>query len=271
MYSLLALVPKNLLSRLVGKLVRLQAPKWMHQLVIRWFIRKYGIDVSEMKSPPESFRTLGDFFVRELQDGARPIGEGVVSPVDGTLRDVQHIDKGKLLQVKGLSYAISDLLGDRKLAGMFEGGTALNLYLSPKDYHRVHTPLDGHLERASYLPGTLWPVNDWAYEHVPALFAKNERLVVLFSTEQGNYALIFIGALNVGRITTSFDTWETNQSRQGEVREYSDLKLFKGQELGTFHLGSSVLLLFEPSFDIRCELTPQSSVIVGMPLSTIEK
>ena len=267
MYPLLKLIPKNLLSRVVGWLVHCPAPKWMHQVAIGWFIRRYRIDVDEMKESPSTYSTLGDFFVRELKPGIRLFGEGVVSPVDGTLRDVQRIEDGTLVQVKGLTYKVSDLVGDTALAREFDGGTVVNLYLSPRDYHRVHMPINGTILEARYLPGTLWPVNDWAYKNVPALFAKNERLIVSLASELGRCLIIFVGALNVGRITTCFDDWETNRSLQGEVRQYANVMLSKGEELGAFHLGSSILLLFEASVDMPCKLSPESKIRMGESLN----
>lgn len=216
----------NIISHIVGYLARIQLPKYFNQALIGWFIKRYNVETDEVTKPIESFPSLADFFVRDLK--SRMIGATPVFPVDGTLRGFGAIHQGMLEQIKGKEYTLGELFEDQAEANLFEGGTYLNMYLSPRDYHHVHMPVTGSIAKVTHIPGTLFPVNDWSITRVDRLFCKNERLVFYIDSDIGKVALIMIGALNVGSMT------------------YSDKKHIEiGERLGTFHLGSSVVLCFK--------------------------
>lgn len=247
--SLLRFVPKNLLSRVVGTLVHIPLPGFLARALIGWFVRRYDIDLSEITRPVESFRSLGAFFVRDLLVETRPVGAEPVSPVDGRLRAFGTVASGQIEQVKNRDYSLEAFLGDSELARQFDGGTFFNLYLSPRDYHHIHAPISGTISRCIHIPGALWPVNDWSLENVSDLFAINERVVVLINTNPGQVAVVMIGATNVGSITVTFDDLTTNDRRirSKQTRSYSPpIDIRAGARLSTFHMGSSVVVLFEP-------------------------
>lgn len=239
------LLPQHLCSRIVGVLTRIKLPKPLRVALLRWYVRRYRVDLSEVAEPLEAFPHLAAFFVRELKPGLRSVEGSFVSPVDGVLRRWGAISAGLIPQVKGLSYSLAELLAVPEWTAPFACGTFLNFYLSPRDYHHVHAPVDGEIVGWAYIPGTLWPVNDRALHSVKGLFAKNERLVILLRTARGQVALTMVGALNVGKISMAFDAMPGAWGGL-KVHRYSDpLKVKAGERLGTFHLGSAVVLLLE--------------------------
>lgn len=244
-------LPLAYLSWFVGKLANLPLPKPLAVLSVGIFSRAYGIDPSLATRPFETFRSIGEFFTRDLRPELRPIGEGVVSPVDGTLRTFQNIPAdGAVAQVKGRSYSIESLLGGDELCKRFLGGQLWNFYLSPKDAHHIHAPVNGRVVRTVRIPGRLWPVNDWALRSVDGLFAVNERIVTFIETAEGLVAVVMVGATNVGRISLAYVPMETNLkpwSRKPIQSLTHDpaIPVAKGMKLGTFKMGSSVLLLTE--------------------------
>lgn len=248
MYRLLRFVPKNHLSWLVGTLVHVPLPRPLATRIIRWFARLFEIDVAAASRPIESYRSIGEFFTRDLRDGLRPIGAEPVSPVDGKLRDRGPVVQGRIVQVKGKTYPLVKFLGEDADASRFEGGFYFNLYLSPRDYHHIHSPVSGEIIRCTHIPGKLWPVNDWSIGAIENLFAVNERVVVWIRTERfGLVAVAMIGATNVGKITVTFDEIVSNTGKRGSlVRSYTGRQTTAGDRLGTFHMGSSVVVLFEP-------------------------
>lgn len=248
MYEFLRLVPKNHLSNFIGRAAALRVPRPFRTWLLRLFVRAARIDVSEAEFPLEHYPSIGAYFTRRLKPTLRPIGQGVVSPVDGTLRRSGLIVGQTLPQVKDLTYSVTDFLRDDELAARFEGGCFFNLYLSPRDYHRVHAPCDGTIVFLTYIPGKLWPVNDWSLSTIENLFAINERIVMGLETAQGLVVLVMVGATNVGKMSLSFDTLVTNRGEQEVQRKHFErgVKVHAGDELGVFHLGSSVVLLFEP-------------------------
>jgi phosphatidylserine decarboxylase len=211
------------------------------------------VALEEAEFPLAHYRNLAQFFTRRLKENARPIQGPLVSPIDGFLRGVGTVSSGTILQVKGRPYRVADLLGDELEATKFEGGAFFNFYLSPRDYHRIHLPCQGAIRSLRHLPGKLWPVNQWAVQNVERLFAVNERVVLSLTTPYGEVAVVMIGALNVGGISVPFDHIQTNRwywpwQRPAEhFIQYDPPKSFNaGAEVGTFHMGSAVVLLFPP-------------------------
>ena len=248
--TLLKMLPKASLSRAVGIATRLPAPARLHQVATQAFSRAYGVDLGEAERPLQDYPTFGAFFTRRLKDGARPLALGddtVLSPVDGAVSEVGVATGGRLVQAKGLDYTLAALLADSEKAERFIGGAFATLYLSPRDYHRVHSPLSGRITGYAYVPGSFWPVNPASVRNVPHLFASNERLVTFLDTELGHIALVMVGATCVGRIRASYDDVVTHQGRAGSRVSYAAPQpIARGGELGMFEMGSTVILVFEP-------------------------
>lgn len=275
MYNLLRFLPRNHLSRCVGGLAALPLPPVLRLALLKVFVRRLGIDLGEVAQPLEDFRCLADFFVRELKPGARPIGEGVVSPADGKLVAAAPIEDGCAFLVKNSSYRLETLLGDQNLAQRYRQGYALTIYLSPRDYHRVHSPVSGRILRCTHLKGTLWPVNDWSLQNIPNVFSLNERVATCIETEQGLVTLIMVGATNVGSVRMSFCDLRTNRWRwtgpHARVEEFSQPpQIQKAQELGRFHLGSTVLLLFEAGMYRPSALCVGEKLLFGQTIGRLE-
>jgi phosphatidylserine decarboxylase len=257
--ALLARLPQGALSRGFGRLADAPLPRALRRPVLGAFARAVGIDVAEAELPLVEYPTLNAFFVRRLRPGVRdwpsdPRAAG--SPVDGVVGAFGRVRSGTLLQAKGRPYAAADLLGDAGEAAAFDGGHFLTIYLSPRHYHRIHAPCDGGIIRARHVPGALLPVNEPAIAAVDGLFPRNERLVVQLDGALGRVAVVAIGAYNVGRISAAFAPdwgapetkgWVTNRSRRTpETRTWQPaLAWRRGDELMAFHLGSTVVLLFE--------------------------
>lgn len=243
-------LPKKRISRWMGRAAR--HPYSRH--LIPFYIRHYNVDLAPVLKPLDQFEHLLDFFVRELRPGARPIAkerEKVISPVDGTVSEGGKIEAGKLIQAKGISYSLAQLLGeDEEKAKRFDGGQYVTIYLSPRDYHRIHMPLEGRIVSSTYIPGELYPVNRVGVSLVPGLFAVNERVVTYIEGDAGLTALVKVGATNVGSIKVAYDesiATNSDQPQSVEHRIYpSPASLAKGAELGRFEFGSTVILLFEP-------------------------
>jgi phosphatidylserine decarboxylase len=268
--SALRLVPKNALSRVAGALTRWHAPAVVRLAAMKAFARRYGIDLSECPDL-EVYRTFGEFFARPLRPGLRPVAAGettVASPVDGTVSEAGIAAGGKLLQAKGIEYAAAALLADDELARRLEGGAYATLYLSPRDYHRIHFPLGGRILGWRYVPGALWPVNPASVRTVPGLFTVNERLVTVLDTPLGRCAVVAVGATVVGRVHAFYDPTVPHTNQPGGAprrRDYeTPIPVEKGQELGAFEMGSTVILLFEAG-RIRLDprLVPGARVRVG--------
>jgi len=267
-------VPKNAVSRLVGRLTDWQGPAGLLQAAMRGFARRYDIDLAA--SPPlESYRTFGQFFARPLRPGLRPIAPGedlVVSPVDARVSQAGLAGGGRLLQAKGIEYTLAALLGDGELARRLEGGAWATLYLSPQDYHRIHFPLAGGITGWRYVPGRLWPVNPASVANVPGLFTVNERLVTLLDSPLGLVAIVAVGATVVGRVRASYDAAVplTDQpgARTMQRGDYAPPRpVEKGAELGAFEMGSTVILAFEPGrVRLSERLRPGARVRVGEPI-----
>jgi len=253
--AVLRRLPQAALSRAFGRLADLPIPRPTRPTVLRAFARATGIDLSEVPRPLAEYPTLDAFFTRALPQGARPWPRDdrvLCSPVDGIAGESGRIEHGRLLQAKGIAYTTAELLDDDAQAARFAGGAFITLYLSPRHYHRIHSPCRGAIAEARHAPGALLPVNPPAVRSIPRLFARNERLICYVDGPAGRVAVVAVGAFNVGRISAAFDPgWTTN--RRGappEPRRYEpSVPVARGGEIMTFHLGSTVVLLFGPGLE----------------------
>jgi phosphatidylserine decarboxylase len=264
------LLPKKRLTVLAGRIASARGGVVAPRL-IRWFAARYGVDMNEAEQPDlGSYESFNDFFGRPLKAGARAMSASdFICPVDGTISQLGAIDDHHILQAKGHRFTTTELLGgDAALAGQFRHGSFANLYLSPKDYHRVHMPCEGKLTRMIYVPGALFSVNPVTARGVPNLFARNERVVCVFdSPEHGPFAMVLVGATIVGSMVT---VWHgvVNPKRTGRPCEwtYADdaIRLQKGEEMGRFLLGSTVVMLFPKGpFQFNAEWAPARPVRLG--------
>ncbi|HTS82916.1 MAG TPA: archaetidylserine decarboxylase [Myxococcaceae bacterium] len=249
--ALMRLVPKSALSRAVGTLTRLPAPAPVHRAAMRAFARAYRVDMSEAEQDFGGYGRFSDFFARGLRPGVRqvdPDPRAVVSPVDGAVSQAGVLSRGICLQAKGIQFPVERLLDDADLAARFAlGGAFATLYLSPRDYHRVHSPVDGAIVSSRYLRGELWPVNPATVRNRDALFCLNERLVTVVDGPFGRCAVVKVGATCVGRIRAAYDDRITHAGQEAGLRAYHPARpVARGDELGRFEMGSTVILLFEP-------------------------
>ena len=243
------LLPKQALTAFAGLVARWRGGA-MTTTIIRWFVGRYGVDLSEAEhSNPEHYATFNAFFTRALAPGVRPLAvAALVCPVDGAISQFGAIERDQIFQAKGHAYSTTALVGgDAALAAQFQDGHFATIYLSPKDYHRIHMPCDARLTRMIYVPGDLFSVNPTTARGVPGLFARNERVVCVFDTAHGPFVQVLVGATIVGSMAT---TWHgvVNPPRLNDVREwrYDDapVHLKQGDEMGRFLLGSTVVLLW---------------------------
>lgn len=268
------IIPKKVLSRTFGRFAR--HPLSRH--VIPWYVRYYRIEKDVIKKDLHEFENLLSFFVRELKAEARPIDSSfdtIISPVDGTVSQWGMIEEGVLIQAKGISYSLVQLLGGHsEYCSRFVGGYFLTIYLSPRDYHRIHMPVVGKVEASTYVSGELYPVNRWGVEHIPSLFAINERVITYIQTSYGLVSMVKVGAMNVGSIKVVFDDEiATNKVRlvSGHKKYSSPIMLPKGSELGRFELGSTVILLFEPGqVEWTCSLEPGTTLTMGQCIARFQ-
>lgn len=274
--GLLYLLPKNAISRAMGWLASRRLPAPIQRLELALFVRLAGIDRGELAQPLESYASLQQLFTRALASGARPLEGGdeiLVSPCDGAWGTAGRIENGTLLQVKGRPYRVADLIGDERLAAAYEGGEFATLYLSPRDYHRFHTPAAGRITRLVYRPGALWPVNSIGLLGIDGLFARNERICAFLqiggravdgrAADSVPLAMVAVGATMVGSVRLAFDGLATNRRGAGpEDRALGDNgpALARGAEWGHFEFGSTIVLLIPPG---TYQLEPRP---VGTPL-----
>ena len=239
-------VPQHQLSRIVGKLAAAEHPV-IKNAVISAFKAQYGIDMSiAEQSNALKYKSFNEFFTRALKDGVRDIDQdpcSIVSPADGAISQLGTIVEGEVFQAKGQSFSVEKLIADPQLAEPFKNGQFATVYLSPKDYHRVHMPFAGTLTETLYVPGELFSVNQTTAENIPGLFARNERMVCLFDTALGRMAVVLVGAMIVAGIET-VATGKVKPTGRLELNQH-DLFLEKGAELGRFYLGSTAVVLFE--------------------------
>lgn len=272
------LLPHHLLSRLIGCAAECRAG-WFKNRLIGWFAKQYRVNMSEAQVEDlNAFAHFNDFFTRALKEGARPLDNtpnAILCPADGAVSQLGKIEQGRVFQAKGHSYSVIELLGgDSQRAAAFMGGNFATIYLSPKDYHRVHMPLTGTLREMIYVPGRLFSVNQTTAENVPELFARNERVVCLFDTERGPMAVVLVGAMIVTSIETVWAGLVTPPKRALKTFRYDEaarapITLEKGAEMGRFKLGSTAIVLFGPEQVQWAEtLEANSPVQMGQRLGT---
>ncbi|HEX2090945.1 MAG TPA: archaetidylserine decarboxylase [Longimicrobiaceae bacterium] len=281
MLAVLRRLPQGALSRAFGQVADLPLPRPLRRPVLGAFARGVGADLSEAELPLEEYGSLNRFFTRRLREGVRSWPDDprvAASPVDGVTGQVGTVAGGRAIQAKGRWYSVGELLDDEGEGERFEGGAFVTLYLSPRDYHRIHAPCAGAIPRARHVPGALLPVNAPAVAHLPGLFARNERLVCYLDGAMGRVAVVAVGAYNVGRISAAFDpawnappggsAWVTNRrGAVAETRGYDPpVPVRQGDEIMTFHLGSTVVLLFEPG---RVALEPGLAAGTAVRLGTV--
>src|SRR3990167_5187400 len=270
------LLPHHLLSRLAGCIAECRV-RWFKNAFTAWFAKRYQVDMSQaLLQDPSAFEHFNAFFTRALQEGARPLDTtpgAILSPADGAVSQLGKIEHGRIFQAKGQSFSALELLGgDSERASPFMGGEFATIYLSPKDYHRVHMPLAGTLREMVYVPGRLFSVNQTTAENVPELFARNERVVCLFDTERGPMAVVLVGAMIVASIETVWAGLVTPPKRMLKTFSYDEaarapIVLDKGAELGRFKLGSPAIVLFGPEqVQWAEELAANSPVQMGQRL-----
>ena len=263
------LLPKKWLTQLAGRAASARLGD-LTQAAIRRFVARYGVDMAEAANPDiTSYASFNDFFTRALRDGARPLADAdYVSPVDGAISQFGAIERDQIFQAKGHAYSTRALLaGDAALAAEFENGQFATIYLSPKDYHRIHMPCAGRLLRMVYVPGDLFSVNPTTVRGVPGLFARNERVVCVFDTARGPFVLVLVGATIVGSMATVWHGVVT-PPRPGEIKRWDytnqPVELAKGAEMGRFLLGSTVVLLWPKStLKFNPDWTPGGAVRMG--------
>jgi len=248
------LLPQHALSRLVGRLADCRV-SWLKNLLIRRFIAAYGVNMQEAQAEsPEAYANFNAFFTRPLKDGLRPLpanAQAIVCPADGAISAIGRIDDDAIFQAKGKQFSLQALLGgDASWAQRFRNGHFATVYLSPKDYHRVHMPFGGLLRECVYVPGDLYSVNQTTAENIDGLFARNERAVCLFDSDAGPMAVVLVGAMIVAGIETVFAGHVAPAGRELRRTHYVDIahpvRLERGAELGRFKLGSTAIVLFGP-------------------------
>ncbi|MGX7927390.1 archaetidylserine decarboxylase [Tsuneonella sp. HG094] len=263
--------PQHGLSKIAGRIADSTTP-WLKNRLIKRFIDAYDVDMSEAADPASAYPTFNAFFTRALKPGARPLADAaefVLSPADGAVSQLGAVTGGRIVQAKGRDYSVAELLGgDASDAARFEGGRFITIYLSPKDYHRVHMPASGTLQCTRYVPGDLFSVNAVTAEGVERLFARNERLACLFDGELGHFASVMVGAMIVAGIET---VWGGRVQPHGHAvieQPGSGIDLSAGDEMGRFYLGSTVVLLFEPGkIDWQSDLQPGSTLRMGQAIA----
>ena len=273
------LVPQHTLSRIVGALA---ASRWgfLKSPFIHWFAKRYEVNLEEAKcSDLSQFKSFNDFFTRELKPGMRPIETGesvVVSPADGAINQLGNISNGTLLQAKGRHFNLVSLLGgDPEIAEPFQDGCFCTVYLSPKDYHRVHMPIAGTLTRMIHVPGKLFSVNQFTSENVDSLFARNERVVCFFETQSGPMALVLVGAMIVASVDTVWAGQVCPMRDASTHVNYAEqvpcVQIGKGEEMGRFKLGSTVVAVFGPGMvQLKADLAAADAVRMGQRIGTIK-
>lgn len=267
------LLPKDDLSYWVGRLVHQPLPEALRVPSLRAFAKAYNIDLTEAEKPLEAYSSIGDLFTRRLKDDVRPLGSGLVHPCDAKVAEAGVIRNSKLTQVKGIEYPVPALLQSDEMASRFTGGSYVTYYLCPTDYHRVHAPMDLTVEWVGHIPGAFWPVNSWSVRNIDQLYAINERVAMVFRTNEGeSLALVMVAATNVGSISVSFDSRINSEVRPDgrkkteyayggdtfhsskepvATEKHAPVHLKKGDEVGVFSMGSSVVMLADKTLAAR--------------------
>ena len=267
--TLFCAFPHHMMSRAVYFATRLTSPR-IAQPMINWFIKKFNVDMSEAEFPDiKAYQTFNEFFTRPLKIDARPIATGdniLACPADGTVSETGSIHDHQIFQAKGHHYTVKELVGgDEVLASLFKDGRFATVYLAPYNYHRMHMPMDGLLKKMVHVPGRLFSVAQWTVRNIPRLFARNERLVCLFSTDAGPMVMVLVGAINVAAIETVWSGLVTPpRGKKISNFDYSDTQKSykKGEEMGRFNMGSTVILLTPPNVEWSPEF--EAGLVVKM-------
>ena len=249
MSSITRYLPKNHLSYFMGKLVHLPLPRFIWIPVIRIFSKIYNIKINEAEKPVSEYESLGDFFVRRLKSGIRPVGANwALHPADSVITQLARIENGNLIQAKNKFYKAVDFLQDSEALQKYGNGFFVTYYLCPTDYHRVHSPVDGVITKVTHVPGMLWPVNKWSTENIEEMFSINERVCVEIKTNRGFVNVVLVGATNVGYIELSFmPEIKGNQFSVFKplIKPNLNISIKRGEELGMFRMGSTVVMLYQ--------------------------
>jgi phosphatidylserine decarboxylase len=276
--SVWRIAPKRTLSGIIGWGSRRALPRPLQSRLLKSFAKKYEIDVTEAERPLDQYRSLHEFFTRKLRQGARvaaPLPNAVLAPSDGAVCDSGVVSAGKLLEAKGSVFTLCDLLADSELAARLEGGAYLVTYLSPRDYHRVHAPVDGEIVGWTHIPGRLFPVGNRSVARESGLFARNERFVTVIDGPAGVSVVVMVAAVGVGHITASYDSEVSTHARgfaTGSVRKKSLAerpRVARGAELGIFNLGSTTIVVFEPGRVLLEPVAAGSAVRVGSSIGRL--
>lgn len=279
--GLIRLLPRSALSAAVGRLAAVRIPTSLRRPLWRFFAWAVGADLGEIRDPLESFVCLQDFFTRSLREGIRPLSTdpaALVSPCDGTWGESGLVASDRLVQIKGRTYSLSELLDDPEEASHFEGGEFATFYLAPRDYHRFHAPFSLRIQRVTHIPGQLWPVNRIGLEGVPDLFARNERVCAymqldgLNEGQSTNLVMVAVGATLVGRIRLAFDDWVSRRrGARRAVRRYAGgVFRHRGEEWGRFEFGSSIVMIVAPGCASLEHRAPGSTVRLGQSIGQID-
>ena len=275
-YYFIWILPRNSFNRLCGLVADAQLPRFLLTLLIRIFSWKYGVNLKEASKQVSEYRNFNEFFTRKLLPDARtldPDTEAVLSPVDGILGESGNINNGVLIQAKGLEYRLADLLKNPERTKFYDGGVFITIYLAPYNYHRIHSMVTGEVREFCYIPGDLWTVSPLGVHHVPGLFARNERLTTYFKTEKGECALVKIGATVVGRIRVVYHDITSNRPGAAfqKIVLTSPFRVERGDEVGLFELGSTVICLFPPGQIELNELKIEQEILLGQAIGRFSR
>ena len=266
--SLLSVLPRKLVSRTMGAGTRLALPRSVHRMILRWYVRHYGVNLEECVGGVDDYPTIAEFFTRPLLPDVRPVdevAEALVSPVDAKVYVLGTTEEGRIPQSPELDYPVRTLLGGD---ARYEKADFAVLYLAPKDYHRVHSPREGSIVGYRYRPGELWPVFPGATKRIKELFARNERLVIRVDSDLGEIAVVMVGAFGVGRMSLAFGDTVTNTGSAPEEHAFSEPKpIERAGELGRFGMGSTVVLLL-PHGTVNWTVEPGQDVKLGQRIAT---
>ena len=275
-YYFIWILPRNSFNRLCGIFADAKLPRFLLTLLIRLFSWKYGVNLNEASKHVSEYRNFNEFFTRKLLPDARtldPDEDSVLSPVDGILGESGIINNEVLIQAKGLEYRLADLLKDSEKSKFYDGGVFITIYLAPNNYHRIHSMVSGEVREFCYIPGDLWTVSPLGVHHVPELFARNERLITYFETEKGECALVKIGATVVGRIRVVYHDITSNRPRAAFQKNMlaPPLSVERGDEVGLFELGSTVICLFPPGQIELNELKIDQEILLGQSIGKFSR
>jgi phosphatidylserine decarboxylase len=264
----LTFFPKTLWSRFLSILVQIRFPKGLNLWIMRTFAKRYNLNLDEAEKSLEEYPTIGALFTRALKAGTHTLDQRpaiAISPADGHVLNSGRLNEGRLIQCKGRDFHVADLLANPDEVDLFKNGSWCTVYLSPRDYHRVHHPIEGTIDKAHYLTGKLWPVNQAAVQHVKNLFCVNERVVTYVNSPLGRVATIMVGATSVGHISMAYDeAIVANKGNPTCLKEYPvGINIERSDELGTFHLGSTAIVLFANPDVQLAELTDGQAIRIG--------